>query len=84
MNPLRQINGVWHYGCYEVILSEVAADFKYIQKRKHKKRRINKKWLKRYGYLKVLKEYKSFVFENKMIMHPILFEKMKKYLEAHT
>lgn len=32
---------------------------KYVQARKHKKRRINKKWLKRYGYKQMLVETKG-------------------------
>lgn len=32
---------------------------KFVQARKHKKRRINKKWLKRYGYKQMLVESKG-------------------------
>ena len=32
---------------------------KFVQARKHKKRRINKKWLKRYGYKKMIVESKG-------------------------
>ena len=32
---------------------------KFVQARKHKKRRINKKWLKRYGYKQVLVDSKG-------------------------
>lgn len=31
----------------------------YVQKRKHKKKRINKKWLKKYGYKTVIKKAKG-------------------------
>lgn len=31
----------------------------YVQKRKHKKKRINKKWLKKYGYETVMKKAKG-------------------------
>ena len=37
---------------------------KQVQKRTHKKRRINKKWLKKYGYKDVPDDEKVFVFEN--------------------
>lgn len=33
---------------------------KYVQVRKHKKRRINKKWLKRYGYKQMIVECKGY------------------------
>ena len=32
---------------------------KFVQARKHKKRRINKKWLKRYGYKQMIVENKG-------------------------
>lgn len=37
---------------------------KYIQVRKHKKRRINKKWLKRYGYKEIVLNSKDWKVKN--------------------
>ncbi len=37
---------------------------KYIQARKHKKRRINKKWLKRYGYNQIIVDSKGWKIKN--------------------
>ena len=36
----------------------------FIQARKHRKKRINKKWLKRYGCKEVIKEMKNLKIEN--------------------
>jgi hypothetical protein len=43
-------------------LVEVDTIKKYVQRRTHRKRRINKKWLKRYGYKEVTNDGKISVF----------------------
>ena len=53
-----------------------------IQKRKHKKRRINKKWLKRYGYKSVPDNDKMIVFNNKLFMTKGAYEKVKKGIKS--
>ena len=55
---------------------------KYIQKRKHKKRRINKKWLKRYGYKCVPDNDKMIVFNNKLFMTKGAYERVKKGIKT--
>lgn len=47
-----------------------------VQARKHKKKRINKKWRKRYG-MKEVQWKKFFVVEDKIYCHPKLVEKIK-------
>ena len=45
------MNGIIdHFMGYKIIATESCCD--YVQARKHKKKRINKKWLKRYMFLK--------------------------------
>lgn len=48
----------------------------------HRKKRINKKWLKKYGYKDKVIEFKTYVFDNygtkQMFMHPLVFENWKK------
>ena len=53
-----------------------------IQKRKHKKRRINKKWLKRYGYKCVPDNDKMIVFNNKLFMTKGAYERVKKGIKT--
>ena len=53
-----------------------------IQRRKHKKRRINKKWLKRYGYKCVPDNDKMIVFNNKLFMTKGAYEKVKKGIKS--
>lgn len=51
---------------------------KSVQKRKHKKKRINKKWKKKYG----LKEVPCTVFADAIgiFMHPKIYEKVKQLI----
>lgn len=49
---------------------ETTAITKKVQRRTHKKRRINKKWLKRYGYKTVLDDTKVIVFGNNILVTP--------------
>ena len=53
-----------------------------IQKRKHKKRRINKKWLKKYGYKCVPDNDKMIVFNNKLFMTKGAYEKVRKGIKS--
>lgn len=48
----------------------------YEQKRKHRKRRINKKWLKQYGS-KPIYDMNYYFLDNKVYMSPKAFEKLK-------
>jgi hypothetical protein len=58
-----------------VIIADV---WKKVRVRRHKKRRIDKKWLKRYGYHYVQDNYKVFKFEDKLIMTEKCYERLKK------
>lgn len=60
--PIEYFNG------YRLI--ETTAITKQVQKRTHKKQRINKKWLKRYGYKTVLDDEKLLFFENSILATP--------------
>ena len=64
----------------EIFITELIT--KDIQKRKHKKRRINKKWLKRYGYKCVPDNDKMIVFNNKLFMTKGAYEKVKKGIKS--
>lgn len=60
----------------EIVITECLT--KDIQRRTHKKRRINKKWLKRYGYKCVPDNDKMIVFNNKLFMTKGAYKKVKK------
>ena len=53
---------------------------KTVQNRKHKKRRINKKWLRRYGYTErdIQPAGSAYMFEGKLYMTKRDFERLKK------
>lgn len=53
---------------------------KLVRSRRHKKRRIDKKWLKKYGYKEVQDESKMYMFEGKLLMSQKCFDKLKKVL----
>ena len=48
-----------------------------VQARKHKKKRINKKWLKRYGVVAVPRK-DFFLFDGKIYGHPTMIDKLIK------
>ena len=64
----------------EIVITECLT--KDIQRRTHKKRRINKKWLKRYGYKSVPDNDKMIVFNNKLFMTKGAYEKVKKGIKS--
>lgn len=64
----------------EIFITEYLT--KDIQRRTHKKRRINKKWLKRYGYKCVPDNDKIIVFNNKLFMTKGAYEKVKKGIKS--
>lgn len=64
----------------EIVITEYLT--KDIQRRTHKKRRINKKWLKRYGYKCVPDNDKMIAFNNKLFMTKGAYEKVKKGIKS--
>ena len=64
----------------EIFITECLT--KDIQRRTHKKCRINKKWLKRYGYKSVPDNDKMIVFNNKLFMTKGAYEKVKKGIKS--
>ena len=58
---------------------------KTVQARTHKKKRINKKWLKRYGYKEIQNENKTYMIDGKLyIMTQRCYNKMKNILEKEN
>ena len=52
---------------------------KKVRSRTHRKKRIDKKWLKRYGYKEVTDHSKCFVFEDKDLGYKYLLMSQKCY-----
>lgn len=54
-----------------------------IQNRTHKKKRINKKWAKRYGFTisETLKNGETYMMDGKLYMNQHTYEILKKNLE---
>lgn len=62
---------------YQLIESRHCADL--VQARKHKKKRINKKWRKRYG-MKEVPWKKYIIVGDKIYAHPTMIEKLRGLL----
>ena len=60
-----------------IILDRITKD---VQARRHKRKRINKKWLKRYGFKKVPDNTKIFVTDEYVFMTEKTYEKVKAIL----
>lgn len=61
---------------YKILITEYIT--KDIQKRTHRKKRINKKWLKRYGMKIVPDNTKILLVNNTLMMTEKCYEKLKK------
>ena len=61
---------------YKIIITEYIT--KDVQRRTHKKKRINKKWLKRYGMKIVPDNTKILLVNNTLMMTGKCYEKLKK------
>ena len=62
-----------YFSGYQLIEVSCMADK--VQARTHKKKRINKKWRKRYG-MKEIPWKKFFVFEDKIYAHPVMIQRL--------
>ena len=54
---------------------------KTVRRRTHKKRRIDKKWLKKYGYKEVQDESKVYMIEGKLFMSQKCYDKIRTLAE---
>lgn len=64
---------VGNFDGYPLIESQFCADI--VQARKHKKKRINKKWMKRYGTRRV--PWKKYIlFDGRIYGHPTMIAKL--------
>lgn len=68
------LNGMKFY------VSENAVERHRKQAKRHKKKRINKKWLKRYGLIYWTTPC-CFVFNNELIIHPEIYKKLKEVVK---
>ena len=63
---------------YSVIATDYMRETE--QARKHKKKRINKKWLKRYG-MRSVPSKRIVIFDGKIYVHPKTLVKIKERIE---
>ncbi len=63
-----------HYMGFKIY--ETTAITKQVQRRRHRKRRINKKWLKRYGYKTVLDDEKIIRVGDRLYATPNMVKKL--------
>lgn len=50
----------------------------FVQRRSHRKKRINKKWAKRYGYITKYKLFNTVVFNNTVFMTKQTFQDLQR------
>ena len=72
---------IHNYAGFKLVKADCLVE--YVQRRKHKKRRINKKWLKRYG-CKAIPSRSFYVFENSIIAHPQTMKRLVKALKCRV
>ena len=65
------------YGKRIFITNMIAKD---VQARKHRKKRINKKWLKRYGYKAVPDDTKAYTTNEAIFMTRRCFQRLKNQI----
>lgn len=65
-------------------LIETTAITKQVQRRTHRKRRINKKWLKRYGYKTVLDDERMIMFGDCILATPNAIKKIIKAVKSNN
>ena len=66
------------FGGRKIIITDAIT--KKVRKRTHKKKRIDKKWLKRYGYKEVQDHSKMYVTDDYIFMSKQNYEKLEKEL----
>ena len=57
---------------------------KNVRCRKHKKRRIDKKWLKRYGYKEVQDDTKMYIFNGSLLMSQKCYDKFSSLINKNA
>lgn len=69
------------YNGMEIVESNYLVKEIKIRVKRHKKKRIDKKWLKRYGYnVKTVPKRDLIIFQNKIIGHPDTIKKLKEQI----
>jgi hypothetical protein len=63
-------------------LVETTAITKQVQRRTHRKRRINKKWAKKYGYKTVLDDERMIMFDDCILATPNAIKRMIKAVKG--
>lgn len=69
------------YG-YKLVESEQCVEF--VQRKTHKKKRINKKWLRKYGHKAVPMKDKVIVAGGKIFAHPVMMKRIVAEVEKRN
>lgn len=70
---------------YKIVTNHYVGDETQIQIRSHKKKRINKKYRKKYGMRTIFKANgKIYVLDNYIIVHPDDYKKLEKLLKQEV
>lgn len=75
------VNSLWGI---PVIKNKILVVYESVQKRKHRAKRINKKWLKRYGYKLLTKPDPKIyqLYDGKIFGHPETIDKWLKLIDC--
>ena len=76
------MNFNFNYNGVPIIITNAIT--KTIQARTHKKKRINKKCLKRYGYKEIQNENKTYMNDGKLYMTQKCYDRMKSILKKEN
>lgn len=72
MTPIDYYNGI------PIVVTD--AIIKKVRSRTHRKKRIDKKWLKRYGYKKVTDHSKTLLVNGTLYMSQKIYDRLKEEL----
>lgn len=75
-------NYIGEFDGFKLIETDVIT--KEVQVRKHKKKRINKKWAKRYGFKKVPDYGRIVVIDGYIYAQPRVIEKIKIWIDNYN
>lgn len=77
---VQTFDKIHHLGGYQLIETATAVIESKIPKRHHKSKRVQKKWIKKYGY-RMIPNPQFYVMGNKILAHPAIIKKIIKSIE---
>ena len=81
---LKQTIDSLYFAGLEFYPTDFMVDTYTVQKRKHRQKRINKKWLRVYGYKTIaMPSKKYYVMGNRIVAHPNMIDTLKELLKQN-